>query len=152
MTRRDRAELCAQFGEAEAQLHAAAMRTVPSLPVPTDLTLRQLQVLACLRAAPGSTGQALADLLGVTTPTVSGLVDRVASKGWVERQQDPVDRRRVLLRLTPEAEEILTVLETPAQEIKQQILDRLEDQEVADLARLVGRMRDVAVEIAAGRA
>ena len=103
----------------------------------------------------GAAGTSAKSALGaavLTTPTVSGLVDRVASKGWVERQQDPVDRRRVLLRLTPEAEEILTVLETPAQEIKQQILDRLEDQEVADLARLVGRMRDVAVEIAAGRA
>lgn len=143
----DRAALCAQFVEAEVGLHAAAMRMVPSIPVPADLTLRQLQVLASLRSAPDSTGQALAELLGVTTPTVSGIVDRVASKGWVERRQDDADRRRVLLRLTAAGEEILTTLDSPVQEIKARILDELEDQEVADLARLVGRMRDVAVEI-----
>lgn len=144
---RSRADLCARITAAEAALHATAMRMVPALPIPADLTLRQLQVLASLRSAPGSTGQALAELLGVSTPTMSGIIERVASKGWVEREQDPADRRRVLLRLTPAADEVLAALETPAQAVKERILDRLEDHEVADLARILARMRDVAQEL-----
>lgn len=137
-----RAELTARITAAEARLHAAAMRLVPPLPVPADLTLRQLQVLAILRQAPGSTGQDLAELMGVSTPTVSGLVDRVASKGWVDRRQDPEDRRRVLLRLTPEAETMLAELEAPPLAVRSRLLARLDDGELAALARLVDRMHE----------
>ena len=147
----DRAAWLRRIAEAEAALHAVAMRWLEPLPIPADLTLRQLQVLTLIRHTPGITGQDLAGHLGVSTATTSGLVDRVVGKAWVEREHDPADRRRVLLRLTAEGEELLAGLEVPTRLGRQLVLDRLTDAELADLARLVQRMRDVAVAIEAER-
>lgn len=139
--------LCERIAAAEVELHAVAMRWVEPVATSADLTLRQLQVLAVLRAAPGSTGQQLAEALGVSTPTMSGIVDRIASKGWLDREQDPQDRRRVLLHLTPEAEEMLAELEVPVHRVKARILDRLDEDDLRELARLTDRMRDAAREV-----
>lgn len=139
--------LCERIAAAEVELHAVAMRWVEPVATSADLTLRQLQVLAVLRAAPGSTGQQLAEALGVSTPTMSGIVDRIASKGWLDREQDPHDRRRVLLHLTPEAEEMLAELEVPVHRVKARILDRLDEDDLRELARLTDRMRDAAREV-----
>lgn len=66
------------------------------------LTLAQLRVLFLLRASPGATTNMLASEMGVTMPTVSGLVDKLARAGLVERCQRADDRRVVPLRLTSE--------------------------------------------------
>jgi DNA-binding MarR family transcriptional regulator len=38
--------------------------------------------------------------LGVTTATLTGAVDKLAHKGYVERQRKDADRRQVWIRLT----------------------------------------------------
>lgn len=44
----------------------------------------------------------LAALMGHTTPATTGLVDRLAQAGLVERFATPDDRRQVLVRITPQ--------------------------------------------------
>jgi DNA-binding MarR family transcriptional regulator len=44
----------------------------------------------------------LADLMGMTTGAVTRLVDRLERAGYVTREPDPGDRRRVVLRVVPE--------------------------------------------------
>lgn len=139
--------LCEQIAAAEVELHAVAMRWVEPVATSADLTLRQLQVLALLRALPGATGQQLAESMAVSTPTMSGIVDRIASKGWLEREHDPQDRRRVLLHLTPAAEAMLAELEVPVHRVRSMILDRLDETDLRDLARLTERMRRAAHEV-----
>jgi DNA-binding MarR family transcriptional regulator len=43
----------------------------------------------------------LADLLGLTTGAVTGVLDRLEGAGVVRREADPVDRRRVVAQLVP---------------------------------------------------
>lgn len=45
----------------------------------------------------------LAELTGLTTGAVTGLVDRLEAGGYVRRQKDPADRRRVIVELIPAA-------------------------------------------------
>lgn len=143
--------LVTRVAEAEAELHAVAMRWLDPLPMPAELTLRQLQVLSLLRASPGVTGAALAEALDVSTPTMSGIIDRIASKGWLDREHDPADRRRVLLRISGSGTQVLADLEGPAAQARGRVLARLDADELTDLARLVERMRDVARQIEAER-
>lgn len=149
--RAGREALLGRISASEARLHAIAMRWLDPQPVPAELTLRQVQVLVLVRANPDLSGQALAEHLGVSTPTTSGILERVVARGWLRREHDPVDRRRLLLRITPEGEEVLASLEGPVLEAKAQVLDRLSDAELADLARLTERMQDVAEQIDAER-
>lgn len=45
----------------------------------------------------------LAELTGLTTGAITGLVDRLEEAGFVARQRDPADRRRVIVELAPTA-------------------------------------------------
>lgn len=45
--------------------------------------------------------------LGVTLPTVSGVVDRLVDRGLIVRRADPSDRRRVFVGITPAGAELL---------------------------------------------
>ena len=49
----------------------------------------------------------LATRLGVTLSTVSGLVERLVEAGCVARHDDPVDRRQVVVTLTPEGDALI---------------------------------------------
>jgi DNA-binding MarR family transcriptional regulator len=51
---------------------------------------------------PLTAGQ-LAELTGLTTGAVTGVLDRLEGAGYVNRTRDPVDRRRVVVRLVPES-------------------------------------------------
>ncbi len=50
----------------------------------------------------------LAELTGLTTGAVTGLIDRFEKKGLVKRQPDPADRRKVII--VPDSEKIIALL------------------------------------------
>ena len=57
-------------------------------------------------SAEGTLGPSeLAHRIDVTTGAVTGLVDRLAERGHLERHPHPGDRRKLLLRVTPHAVE-----------------------------------------------
>jgi DNA-binding MarR family transcriptional regulator len=51
----------------------------------------------------GLTAGQLATGLGITTGAVTGLIDRMERMGYFRRQDDPDDRRKVVVVLTPKA-------------------------------------------------
>jgi DNA-binding MarR family transcriptional regulator len=73
-----------------------------------DLEVWEFDVLAALRRAGSpyvlSPGQLLAQTL-VTSGTMTNRVDRLESRGLVQRMPDPADRRGVHVRLTPPGKE-----------------------------------------------
>jgi DNA-binding MarR family transcriptional regulator len=44
----------------------------------------------------------LARATGLTTASITGVLDRLEDAGFVRREKDPADRRRVIIRLDPE--------------------------------------------------
>ncbi|HVW31824.1 MAG TPA: MarR family winged helix-turn-helix transcriptional regulator [Acidimicrobiia bacterium] len=67
-------------------------------------SLAQLQALGFLHLNPGASLNDLAGHLGVGPSAASTMVSRLVSVDQVDRQEDPAERRRVLLRLTPQGE------------------------------------------------
>lgn len=65
---------------------------------PTDL---QCLNLLSLEAEPVTTGR-VAELTGLTTGSATRLVDRLERAGYVTRERDTADRRRVLVATVPE--------------------------------------------------
>jgi DNA-binding MarR family transcriptional regulator len=67
-------------------------------------------------AAEQPTINRLAELLDVTKQAASQLADEVQAAGYLERFEDPADRRRRRLRLTPEGERVRAIaLQTSAE-------------------------------------
>ena len=48
--------------------------------------------------------------LGIGEPTASHLIDRLVQAGLVDRSEDPMDRRRAIVRLSPAGEELIEKL------------------------------------------
>lgn len=65
-----------------------------------DLTLPQYRLLMLLTEGEHVANH-LAELLSVSPPSVTALVDGLADRGLVERRPDPGDRRRVSHAITP---------------------------------------------------
>ena len=63
---------------------------------PTDHKCLDLLVLKGLMTA----GE-LAEMTGLTTGAITGVIDRLEGAGYVRREDDPNDRRRVILRVIP---------------------------------------------------
>jgi long-chain acyl-CoA synthetase len=59
-----------------------------------DLSPSQYRLLIFLADAPAA-ATVLADKLAVTRPSLTALVDGLAARGYVSREPDPEDRRRV---------------------------------------------------------
>lgn len=89
-----------------------------------DLTLAQYRVLVFLDAGARPATQ-VAQLLDVTPPTVTSLVDALESRGLVARSADPDDRRRVVCSLTPAGRRALQRGDGLVGERLGRLLDRL---------------------------
>ena len=69
---------------------------------PTDL-----ECLGVISAEGSLTAGRLADLTGLTTGAITGVVDRLEKSGYVQRENDPTDRRRVIIRALAERQQDL---------------------------------------------
>ncbi|MFM9451053.1 MarR family winged helix-turn-helix transcriptional regulator [Streptomyces europaeiscabiei] len=84
----------------------------------------------------------LAELLSVDMSVTSRHVAHVAERGWIERLPDPVDKRSRILRLTPEGRAVVSELDRRSSRLMAARLSDWSDDEVAQLARLLGRLRE----------
>jgi DNA-binding MarR family transcriptional regulator len=94
-----------------------------------------LQVIDILEIAGPSTAGQLAELTGLTTGAITGMIDRLEKSGLVRRESDPMDARRVLVRLYPNEtamKEIIPVFDAIGQKWDE-VASKYDDQQIAFL-------------------
>ena len=67
------------------------------------ITGPQRLVLRVVGRFPGISASELAHVVRLHPSTITGVLQRLAAKGWLERRRDPTDTRRVQLLLKPSA-------------------------------------------------
>lgn len=72
------------------------------------LTVSQFGVLETLHHLGPLNQKALGEKLLKSGGNITFVIDNLEKNGWVERQQDPEDRRCMLINLTPEGEEFIS--------------------------------------------
>ena len=105
------------------------------------LSIPQVRTLAYLHRSPASCLFHLADHLGVTRPTASTIVERLVRRGMVSRADDPRERRRVVLRLTPLGLQHFRRTRRATQKWMATVLSRLSAAELRHIARGVTVLR-----------
>jgi MarR family transcriptional regulator, transcriptional regulator for hemolysin len=90
------------------------------------MTRAQGVILARLARQPGMTQNEMAGLCEVEPITVGRLVDRLETRGLLERRLDPSDRRIRRLHLLPAAEPILKEIQQYKAELFREITDGLD--------------------------
>jgi len=103
------------------------------------MSLAQLFVLHCLADKSADSLNELADRTATHQSSVSVVVTRLLQKGYVSRTPSAVDRRRVLLEITPLGREILSSAPTTIQMRLISSLRAMSPDDAATLAALVRR-------------
>lgn len=85
----------------------------------------------------------LAELSGLTTGAITGLVDRLEAAGHVRRQSDPDDRRRVIVELVPSAVREVMPLFEPMLADMEELHSRYTEQEMAAMVECLEGAADV---------
>jgi DNA-binding MarR family transcriptional regulator len=105
------------------------------------LTLPQAAVMWTLAAYGGrATMSEIAHLTYQSGGTVTGIIDRLADAGLVERERDEGDRRVVYVRTTPAGSAKLDEVEAARRAQMAQMTRALTDEELAQLNRIMGKL------------
>ena len=82
----------------------------------------------------------LADEVNITLPSATSLVDRLVKSGWVERQQDPDDRRIIRLSVTPAGRKLCVALKEERSQAFRFLLDAMPEEDLESLHRILSNL------------
>ena len=117
-----------------------------------DLSFSQIKALCALEAdGEERSVKALAESLGVSLPAMSRALDGLFERGFVDRREDPVDRRVRRVRLTEAGRAVPRALNEARLSALQGLMSSLEDEQAAALSRALELILSGRPEIAAYR-
>lgn len=108
----------------------------------TDLHPYHHAVLLVLEEGAPETQGSIADALGYDRGQLVGLLDDLEDRQLVERRRDPKDRRRHVVRMTPEGKRALKKLRALSRELDNEFLGPLDEQERRQLHTLLLRLAE----------
>jgi len=147
----DVARLVEEAAGHQLAVQRAVARQRSSPLMDTALTMQQLRAVLLVDLDGPLTGHDLADRLGVSTATTSGLVDRLVERGVVERGEDPGDRRVRRVLLTPAGARLVSDLQEAGRAMSDHLLRQLDPDDLRALVRGLAAVRAVVErEVAAG--
>ena len=131
-----------QASEAVAQLMPNVIRGVQlEFFIRRGVTQTQLLVLLAVHGYGGATMGTLARGLQVRMPTMTGIVQRLAKAGYVQRSSDPDDRRQVVVRLTAKGRAFIRQFQGLIRRRWEHVLQVLDPMELDAFYHVVTKLR-----------
>jgi DNA-binding MarR family transcriptional regulator len=127
--------LLARLGQESTARFRRSLRPL-NLGAQQFIVLKQLQVF-------GSCSQGeLADALGIDYSNLASVTGQLYERGLIERHRDPADRRRYVVELTAEGQQLLTDADGAIASGEEDMLNSLDEPERQLLWDLLRRMAD----------
>ncbi|EMM5417129.1 MarR family winged helix-turn-helix transcriptional regulator [Citrobacter amalonaticus] len=105
-----------------------------------DLTKPQYAVMRAIAERPGIEQVNLMEAAVSTKATLAEMLSRMETRGLVRRENDPLDKRRRFVYLTPDGEALLKISMPLGNQVDEEFLGRLNDEERAQFALLIKKM------------
>lgn len=139
----DRIENCISFllGKAYQQVNAAAKRRL----LQHNVTPVQYAVLKVLWEQDAQSGAAIGERLQLDSATMTGVLDRLASAGLVERQADAVDRRVNRIVLTTHGRDLQELLDREMDALNADVFSQFPAEDAERLRAMLAQMGNVEV-------
>ena len=97
------------------------------------VTPSQYSVLSCLWGRSHATPKQLAEILGIETSTVSGLLDRLQKNGLIDRIVNSEDRREVQVIATQKGRDLEEPVTRIIDEVNHEVLKTFSQKEIDSL-------------------
>jgi DNA-binding transcriptional ArsR family regulator len=142
--RPERARLAAQFGEGFRKTNSLMQLMGQAAADRIGLNATDLNCLNILSFSGELTAGELARATGLTTASITGVADRLEEAGYVRRERDPRDRRRVVIKLVQEmALRDVAPVFLPLVSAWQGVVDHYTDDELRLIVEFYGLMEGV---------
>jgi DNA-binding MarR family transcriptional regulator len=105
-----------------------------------DVTPVQFAILNALIDDPGEDQVTLASHVAFDPATFGSVIGRLEAKGWVKRLADPHDKRRKLLWISGEGEQIAQKMKRAVAKAQLRIMEPLQPDERVQLAGLLEKL------------
>lgn len=105
-----------------------------------ELTKPQYAVMRSIAENPGIEQVALTEVAVSTKATLAEMLSRMEARGLVRREQDPADKRRRFLFLTPAGEAALNISIPLGNSVDDEFLGRLSAEEREQFTTLIRKM------------
>lgn len=134
-------EIINVLNSAQDAIHARFHRILE----PYQLTVAQYKVLQHLFwHHPNGLGiKELSEHLGLAKSTISGIVDRVERDGWVKREPDAEDARKIVVQLTQKGVDVFEKIPKDREEFWRNTIGKLSEDEQKTLLELLKKLEKV---------
>jgi len=99
-------------------------------------------VLAHLYRRDGMQQKTLAKIMEIAPISLTRQLDRLESNSWIERKDDPTDRRAKNIYLTPKAIPMIKELSKLGQQVKKESLEGISERDQEKLIAMLGKIRN----------
>jgi DNA-binding MarR family transcriptional regulator len=106
--------------------------------------------IGLLASAGSTTAGELAEATGLTTGAITGVIDRLEAAGFVRREDDPDDRRRVIIRVVPKRYRDVARLFEPLAAAAAELSKRYTEEELATILDFMTRSSQMLHEATRG--
>ena len=108
-----------------------------------DMTFEMLQVMHRLWKKPGVSQQYLAEQTAKDKACLTNLINNLEKKGWVERREDPSDRRNKQIHLTEAGEELSHRVKPLLQNIYDEVGARLTTRQIESFMNNLKKLDEI---------
>jgi DNA-binding MarR family transcriptional regulator len=137
-----RSDLLAGLALAGRQLSTATVMFHQAIADRLGLNVTDHKCLDLLLIKGPLTAGELAVMTGLTTGAITAVIDRLASAGFVRREDDPADRRRVIVQVIPRRCRDIERLFEPFGARFQELITRYTDDELLVILDFMTRSRE----------
>lgn len=82
----------------------------------------------------------LAELMGASQPTITGILDRLEKQDFIERKEDQEDKRRKVIGLTQAGKEVNEKLTSIAEDFKNTCLENVDEKDQETFLEILDKM------------
>ena len=105
-TQETRSKLLGELAQELRQFNGLSASFFRAAAARMGVTVTDMQVIEILASTGPMTAGQLADLTGLTTGAITGMLNRLEEAGLILRERDPEDGRRVIVRLSPDKDQM----------------------------------------------
>jgi DNA-binding MarR family transcriptional regulator len=142
----DRAALLAAVLREVRRMTAQSVLIGEAVSARIGLSSSDLECLDLALLTGGATAGEIAKATGLSTGAITGVIDRLERAGYVRREKDPTDRRKVIVRARPDMTQRIAPLYKSLQREMTALWSRYNDEQLALILDFLARSCDLAVQ------